>query len=287
VFGVRIFFVISGFVICRSLLAERRKSGTISLPSFYVRRAFRILPPLLVMIGAILAIGRLGFAPAADPALVRGVLFVCDLGVACGGYLGGHLWSLSVEEQFYLVFPAVLFLLRAHRLALAGLFPGLFLLAVGLYALHVRGAAVAGHFCFIAIGVAAAAYEQELRRLLGFSPSGVTPLALGAGLLLTYAPPSLLTTALGLSAMPICITLFVLQPAFRPVGVKQPLRWAPLVIVGQASYSIYLWQQLATYPFVGATLPIYCATILACAVGGLASYFLVERQLIGFAAGGR
>ncbi|MGD9754095.1 MAG: acyltransferase family protein [Acidimicrobiia bacterium] len=125
--GVNLFFVISGFLITRLLLDEHEHDGRIDLRAFYQRRAARLLP---LMYGAVALFLAVGFVvPAADRGAdvrgaVAGLLYVANLdrylGWSSGGMFG-HLWSLSLEEQFYACWPlALLWLLgRGHRARLA------------------------------------------------------------------------------------------------------------------------------------------------------------------------
>ncbi len=113
--GVRIFFVISGFVICRGFIQEQKTNKKISIAGFYIRRVFRILPPLLVYLLILCSLALTRVVDREALGALKGLLFVCNIeGIGCGGYLGNHQWSLAVEEQFYLVFP-LLFVLSGHR----------------------------------------------------------------------------------------------------------------------------------------------------------------------------
>ncbi len=102
-FGVDVFFVLSGFLIGGVLLDEEARSGDIELVRFYVRRALRLWPALLVVAAAKLA--------SDDPmrfSVWANVLYVNDFLPVLGVVLGWT-WSLSLEEQFYLVFPLLVF----------------------------------------------------------------------------------------------------------------------------------------------------------------------------------
>ena len=145
--GVDIFFVISGYLITSLLLAEWRQNGRIGLLDFYARRARRIVPAaLLVALVTILA-SRVLLPPAAFTDVLdssaAACVFVSNLyfQAVTGGYFDSasaempllHLWSLSVEEQFYLLWPALLALVlyrRPRNLALV-----LSILAIGSFAL--------------------------------------------------------------------------------------------------------------------------------------------------------
>src|SRR6478735_1732608 len=121
--GVVVFFVLSGFLITSLLLEERERSGSLDLLGFYRRRALRLAPALVacvVVVGvAGAALGsRLGptYAPTA---LVLGALTWTANWVVAGGEYAGtaltHTWSLSIEEQFYLVWPPLLLVLLLRR----------------------------------------------------------------------------------------------------------------------------------------------------------------------------
>jgi len=111
--GVDIFFVLSGYLITRLLIAESHATGTIGMREFYARRVFRILPPLLFCLA-------IAFPLRADPLGGRLYVFASALGFFANfvpaEQLGniGPLWSLAIEGQFYLVWP-LLFLLTYRR----------------------------------------------------------------------------------------------------------------------------------------------------------------------------
>jgi peptidoglycan/LPS O-acetylase OafA/YrhL len=105
--GVDLFFLVSGFLIVTLLLRERRRTGTTSLRSFYIRRFLRIFPPYYAMLAIVAGITML---KSADPSAVRADLpwAVCYLSnmVPMTSVLA-ITWSLAVEEQFYLAVPAL------------------------------------------------------------------------------------------------------------------------------------------------------------------------------------
>ncbi len=119
--GVDIFFVLSGFLITTLLVEERQRRGAIHLGRFYLRRALRLLPAFLIVLLLYGAGNWLLRPPEAAAACAREIVVAgCyvanwpDLhGVAMNGL--GHTWSLSIEEQFYLLWPALLALLLARR----------------------------------------------------------------------------------------------------------------------------------------------------------------------------
>ena len=113
-FGVEIFFVLSGFLITWLLCVEEDKSGTIDLRAFYVRRALRILPPSVLCILGVAALGLVGLASVAPNELFYCLFFIRNMMPNGGPHLG-HFWSLAIEEHFYFLWPLVFFLLRSDR----------------------------------------------------------------------------------------------------------------------------------------------------------------------------
>src|SRR5207248_4484817 len=122
--GVDVFFVLSGFLITCLLLQEWQRHGRMSLTNFYVRRALRLLPALFVLL-AVTWFYVARHSPPWDPEIIRqGV--VSALGYFANFRVSGHLdrrdllirtWSLSVEEQFYFVWPVVLAAMLRWRLS--------------------------------------------------------------------------------------------------------------------------------------------------------------------------
>ncbi|MEM1213658.1 MAG: acyltransferase [Planctomycetota bacterium] len=123
-FGVDTFFVLSGFLITSILADELDRSGRIRLWRFYTRRALRLMPALWVtVLGSVLAVAVLGSMNAAHlREAVYALLYVTNWVHALAldpqsRLVLGHTWSLAVEEQYYLIWPAVL--LAVHRLGLS------------------------------------------------------------------------------------------------------------------------------------------------------------------------
>jgi peptidoglycan/LPS O-acetylase OafA/YrhL len=104
--GVSIFFVISGFLITSLLLKEHAEAGEISPSSFYLRRAFRILPPFYAFLVVLLALKRFGVLELSLRGWTEAVTFLRDY-LSADDWWTIHIWSLSVEEQFYLLWPGV------------------------------------------------------------------------------------------------------------------------------------------------------------------------------------
>ena len=140
--GVEVFFVISGYLITLLLIAERERTGTVSFGQFWFRRARRLLPALFTMLIALItyvAFFERDYLGTLRGDVIAGVSYVANWFQIWTGssYTSSaefaplrHLWSLAVEEQFYIVWPVVMFvLLRLVRGRAIAIFGGVFLLA--------------------------------------------------------------------------------------------------------------------------------------------------------------
>jgi peptidoglycan/LPS O-acetylase OafA/YrhL len=284
--GVHVFFVISGFVICRGMLREEQRHGRVSLSAFYTRRLMRIMPPLLLYVGVIVLLAWLGVLDARHAQASRALTFTCNFsGAECGGYLGAHTWSLSYEEQFYLIAPP-LFVMAAAGRKRGGAWMLIALVAAALSASFAGLAAAAefiSNFFFIMTGVACALREETVRKWLCRLPRGSFWILVVAFLLFErLAVTRLWLPAMALSA--VVIAGMLMMTAFGLSPTRSWLSSRPMVSIGRISYSIYLWQQLATYAFPGATLVFYLVSIPTCIGLSYLSFALMERPLIAFGA---
>ncbi len=120
--GVQLFFVLSGYLITTLLVSEWGRHGRIELPRFFIRRALRLFPALLVMLALYLGVLLMrGDGPGLRQGLVGaavGLTYLMDLARAVHADVPaelGHLWSLSVEEHFYVLWPLVVGLALRRR----------------------------------------------------------------------------------------------------------------------------------------------------------------------------
>jgi peptidoglycan/LPS O-acetylase OafA/YrhL len=271
--GVRIFFIISGYLITTLLLKEYKKTSTINLRQFYVRRAYRILPAAMVFMLPVFVIFRheLRWYHAA-----AAVLYLTNFDFSHPWFLG-HLWSLSVEEQFYFLWPGVLKKWYQHRVGiLLGVvaFAPLYRIACHLLHLHGRAdetfPAVAD---ILAIGCLAAILAPRLPKIKAawalILPVALVPIYAGA---LRFHITALLLLVLW-PAMHLSIAGVLLHAVETPYWI---LNVRPIVWLGKISYSLYLWQQLFAYG--NPRRPWYFVLF---AVGlATASYYLVELPML-------
>jgi peptidoglycan/LPS O-acetylase OafA/YrhL len=292
--GVDIFFAISGFLICSRLLEEERINGFVHVRRFYVRRFFRILPPALFYLLVIALLARMSIIAVTTREWLEGLLFCRNYPTILGGGLSqpgwytAHFWSLSLEEQFYLILPAFIVLCaRRYRIAL------LICLAVlislhRISALHSRpwthiefhadvrldALLVPALFAVLASDPKARQVLQRVFRLwplLVLATACLIPFGKGTGWQ---------TSALAL-LMPCIIVGSVLNPTNL---FGEVLEWTPVRYFGRISFSIYLWQQLFfNHHFnMGGPArawqmwPLNWAFTLTCAI---LSYYVLERPL--------
>ncbi|MFT3722159.1 MAG: acyltransferase [Hyphomonadaceae bacterium] len=270
ILGVHIFFVISGYVITRGMTGEESETGRVSLIGFYVRRVFRILPPLLLYVLTILLLTSIEAIPEYGFGAARALTFTCNFPDAdCGHWTAAHTWSLSVEEQFYLVAPVFFVLTRRWR----------GIASVVAFIALVLASNWAPNFSYIAAGVMFASNEQVLVRVARKIPLWVVLAMIAAmlvcarALLSQYAWVSIALQGSLIAA--ILMTTTYGDNLFRKM---LSARW--LVAVGQASYGIYLWQQLATAREFATTPLAMAILLLAAIVSSLVSYNTWERALI-------
>lgn len=243
--GVNLFFVLSGYLITSLLLREREATGRIDLRSFYERRIRRLIPALvavLIATGVLMAIlGRFGdYLPQAFVSF----FYVSDVAKAIGYDLGyvGHTWSLALEEQFYLIWPALLIFLPRRFLAPAAI--GGIVIAVALQVLLVPGDVLA-HF------------RPDVRAdavlwgcLIALVPVAVPRWAAAASLIALFVVSFtfLWPYAIGLSS--VLSAVFIAGAA----TLAPMLSVRPLVRIGQISYGMYLWHAIPVGLFEKQTL---------------------------------
>ncbi|HVX05048.1 MAG TPA: acyltransferase [Rhodanobacteraceae bacterium] len=292
--GVLVFFVISGFLITSLLMREREATGTISLKRFYLRRVLRIFPAFYAFILVLAIAVWLGAIHLTARDFAFELTYTVNY-VPNPPWRMGHLWSLSVEEQFYLLWPLTLLVLRKRRaliVAIAAIFAGpLVRVAIREWIFHVDSHSLGGMtksfpamFDYLATGCALALLRPWLltRMLyLRLTASRWLVLAIPLVLLMNRMGNHTMAILLGSPVMNTCIALLI-ESGTRHAGslAGRFLNWKPIVFLGVVSYSLYLWQQLFLDYQSRAWMDAFPQNLGFAFLAALASWFLVERPFL-------
>ncbi|MBI4658323.1 MAG: acyltransferase [Verrucomicrobia bacterium] len=310
--GVDLFFVLSGFLITALLTEEWENSGTISLRRFYRRRALRLLPALVVLLLACCLYAACVQSPEKARTTYRETIWVlfyfANWMLAAEQAVGSldHAWSLSVEEQFYLVWPAVLcgLLVRGIRR------PWIILLVVSLAAAAAVWRAFlwshGTHYLRLYYGSDTRADALSAGCLLGLLfcwklipttrtwretlrvAAWIAILFLAAiGFLVPHDSPLLYRGGFTLIALG-AAALILQSVAVPESAIPRGLSWPLLVWIGRISYSLYIWHwpvfQILRAERLAALgwSPALALVLRLAAVFGAAclSYYLVERPFL-------
>ncbi len=314
--GVDVFFVISGYVITEMLLRQWQRSGTIKLGQFFFRRIKRLLPALGAVVIFTAAVS-IALVPAwsdeqrVTETAIGAMLFVANfvIAVVSGDYFFSaaqvnpllHTWSLSVEEQFYFLFPLIMLTAlvlgrsRAHPLRPAILAVS----AVGAVSLSLT--ILRDSIVFPASDIVLGFYSPVTRAwefAAGALLALTVPLWAGVakkfstllglvGLALLFAGFLLIDSSTVFPGVwtlaPVIGTVLLLAAGVSTTtGVSRALSTKPLVLVGDWSYSLYLWH----WPLIVFATQIWennpwvaPAAALVSFVPSIASYYLLENPL--------
>ena len=283
--GVAVFFVLSGFLITHLLIKERDRRGSIDLKLFYVRRSFRIFPPFYAFLAVIGLLAEFHQVAVTKMHLLIAATYTWNYAHGASAWSLGHLWSLAIEEQFYLLWPACMAFFdkkAATRIAIAILVLSPVVRAVTFFAapslrshiliyLHTQAdPLMAG--CLLAL-----ALDGELFKIFfAFAKNSwvclLAILTLAADTHFGRSP--LYTLIFSGSVRSIAISIIVIYSVFRyssPWG--RILNWYPVRHLGMISYSLYLWQQ----PFTGAATGSLALCFLKILIVAEFSYWCIER----------
>ncbi|HEY1993557.1 MAG TPA: acyltransferase [Edaphobacter sp.] len=300
--GVFIFFVISGYLITSLLLREQERRGSISLRGFYFRRAMRILPPLYVYVGVLLLLGVAGRLPIFKLDIISALFFFHDYALSLMWPLE-HFWSLSIEEQFYLIWPLLLlYCLRrpgaegrskASKIAIAIILiaPIVRVVSFTLARHTVLHNSYGFHFhadslmfgCLLALVQGTPVFE----RLYNFVTKiwWIPPAAIVLSDCLSARFQNYWDFPVGMTFCGVAISFFLLWCVRNPAsGVGRILNSRPIAHIGVLSYSIYIWQTLFLNPdnvsLFGPSLKLLYTlpfSWLAILIVAELSYYVVER----------
>ena len=288
--GVVVFFVISGFLITRLLLLEYEKRGSVSLKLFYARRALRLFPAAYAFIACVCLLWAAGIVHLRPADIWHAVTYTINY-LPDRSWQVGHLWSLSNEEQFYLIWPCafVLFLPRRAGWIAAGVIlfgpvarsaGWLFLRGTPYYDLELFPMVADS----LAMGCLLANISGWLEKkdwyLQLFHPAwslGLVALVLLINRFLGYTVVSVFGTSILNASLAVLI--------HRSVYCSRDwmgrfLNWRPIAFAGLLSYSLYLWQQLFLNRNSGAWVNAFPQNLCFAIAAALGSYFLLEKPFL-------
>ena len=291
--GVRCFFIISGFLITTLLLKEQEKTGSISMRGFYTRRALRIFPPSLTYIGIIATCYALGWLTLKPGDLIHALTYTMNYRYNPAHWLR-HLWSLSVEEQFYFLWPGLLWFTgsrRGMKVAWGVVIVGPVVRAIMWLFFHASDSAMTKQFeavadtlatgCLLSMNfnrIGAIHWYQRFQasRLFWIVALG---LVLGGDALFVVSPASFYIVGQTIANLG---TALCIDWCIRNFGssIGRLLNWRPVVYIGTLSYSLYLWQNAFLNPdweAWPAKLPINLMLAFCMA---MASYYFVEKPFL-------
>jgi peptidoglycan/LPS O-acetylase OafA/YrhL len=277
--GVRIFLILSGYLITSQLIKEHEGTGSISLRNFYARRAYRIFPAAYVFMAIAMATHC---AALSRTNIVTALTYTLNY-YPRGDHVLGHLWSLGVEEQFYLVWPLCLLLFFRRRLWIVG---GVLLagppLRVLFWLLWRRAGLEHPFPVFMDALATGAAISLVQPRLVALETAFISRKFLvvpGVTLLipLTQFWSNRWYESLGFSIFHLGVALSLLHVMARRYAF---LNSAPVVWMGTISYSLYLWQQPFLNRWSAAWWTMFPVNLLLAVATAAASYYLVERPFL-------
>ena len=301
--GVQVFFVLSGFLITALILREMARTGRVSRSGFYLRRALRILPAYVTYLAFVAILPRMGDAYMSTGDWLTALTYTVNFHALPIPVPISHVWSLSVEEHFYLVWPLVMAastLANARWTALGCIVTCLSIRCLGL--LFSPGAAPGldlwtfSRMDDIAFGclLALVAHDPVWRKRLDWIADRMPALGIAVAALATSQvfgtrmvgsrlfPAAGFAVAAGLSntVNAFCITLLLWAVMTRSTEWPGRILNCRLMSgIGAISYSLYLWHVLFCDPepgFVNA----FPQNIILMFAAALLSYHLVEKRFL-------
>jgi peptidoglycan/LPS O-acetylase OafA/YrhL len=299
--GVDLFFALSGFLITSLLLEERASSGRVNYRHFYARRGLRLLPALYTMLAVYAVYSVIGDISwyKTKTTILWAVLYATNfqalikpLSTAPGL---GHLWSLAIEEQFYLIWPFIFVfaLSRTRRVAplVVGMLVAIYMIGLHRYALHESGANPLRLYVRLdtradelLIGALAAVlwYHRGTIARVWFELLGWGGAAVFVFCMFQKPEPASFWDLGGFTLVGFAATAMVVAAVSGKWSAKPVLTCAPLLMFGEISYGLYLWHLFVfrAVQNLGASMPWWSQLIVAWIITAAvtaASWFLIEK----------
>lgn len=289
--GVVVFFVISGYLITRLLLQEHAKFGRVSLRNFYARRALRLLPAAYTFILCVVLLWVAGLIHLSARDIWHALTYTVNFEVDRVWYIG-HLWSLSVEEQFYLLWPIAFVLLLPRRATWAAFAAFLIGPATRLaMVVLLRGSPIRDLEIFpmvadsLATGCLLALTGKWLETQNWYLRLFKPVIAIGMLLsvfVINYLMGWGIVFVFGTSVINVFLAILIHRSVYcHRDWFGQFLNYRPVAFIGVLSYSLYLWQQLFINRSSASWVCAFPFNLIFAVAAALASYYLLERPLLG------
>ena len=283
-FGVRVFFVISGYLITSILLNELRRNGGISLFRFYFRRALRLFPAAYFLIAVVAFLEAKHILHLERWDLLFALTYTMNYYEQRGWPLG-HLWSLAVEEQFYLLWPLTLRMLGPSRsvrflCVVVAVAPLLRLLSpyVGPAFDFLIWSDALATGCLLALLRHHLAANGTYSRLLSSRWFFLVPVAALAANYVTFTKIYWLVSETIMNIAVALSTDWAMRHSTSAVG--RFLNLPTVSFLGVLSYSLYLWQQLFLNRSSNSPYCAFPLNILLALAATLVSYLMIEAPFL-------
>jgi peptidoglycan/LPS O-acetylase OafA/YrhL len=299
--GVRLFFILSGFLITFLLIDEFEKKGKILIKHFFIRRALRIFPCFYAYLIALIFLKIFGIIDITSDTILWAFLYIQNFNVFqlenafSSSWLVIHSWSLSVEEQFYIIYPFIFKLIKPfannklHLLIIGSFLVGAFFRTFN-YSFpnisRITGGSFLMHSDYLIWGCCIAFGYKKYKEIAFIKISQYKYLFLIIAIILSVFASKYEFVG-GFYAI-FCGSIILISNAYVLVffllfpnsGIGKVMEYKPLIFIGKLSYSLYVWQQL----FLGSTslwlkyqfltiFPVNIVMVIGCA---LVSYYVIE-----------
>lgn len=290
--GVSVFFVLSGYLITGLLARDMDSHGKIRIKRFYVHRLCRLLPALALVLGVYALVESvwnvLGYRSSVPSTIVGGLTYLSDVPTLFD--MGGmsHLWTLAIEEQFYIVWPVVIYVAFSRKLSLNWVLLAMIALLTAacwaslsvvaepqqIYTLPTTWASC------MAFGAGAKLFESTVRYRIQSLESWITPAA-GVGLIALSLVPDAKESASTYIFFPTIISLLTIVLIMWATSERQEhgrivvaMSWLGLI-----SYGVYLWNLPMTgwtFELVNSSVVAPIASIVLTVLAAIGSWFSAE-----------
>jgi peptidoglycan/LPS O-acetylase OafA/YrhL len=294
-FGVEVFFVISGYLITTLMLREIQRNGRLDIKAFYVRRVLRIIPAYVMYLLVLAALSAAGMLALSRVDWAGALTYTVNF-IKRPAWEVGHIWSLSIEEHFYMLWPLVVgtggivFGWRGAVVLILGCPLARWMLLIWFpyapssveYWTPLRLDTIAWG-CLLAFLTWDAKWRARLDRACSRPPLlFAAATALVASLMLSKISGKYgYGIAYSVNAALVALLMWAVIRSPRSFPGRLLNHWS-LSVIGVGSYSLYLWQQLFLGPGRNGLVHRFPQNLLFACAAAAASYLIIERPFLTF-----